>query len=141
MSTVKELEAQLAAAKKAEREQEEERSKARAVRLKALLDDPDSWEWNVEPGERTDFMSKEKYQGAHVTRRVKPELAAAWRAAEGVGVGEDYENWRGMFYRRTDENILTSVTGGWLVLKTPKLCSDAEWAEIISGNIPMKYRR
>jgi hypothetical protein len=44
-----------------------------------------------------------------------------------------------MFYHRTEEGILTNEGGGTHVLDTPRLCSDAEWAQILSGDVPAKF--
>lgn len=45
----------------------------------------------------------------------------------------------GMFYYRTYEKILTSMGGGYHLLRIPMLCSDEEWTEILAGRIPAKF--
>lgn len=138
---IKELEAQLAAAKEEEKKKNEERQKVLCAKWKAIIEDPDSYEWFVEAKTRTHFVTGEKMVGAEVARRVKPSIVEDWEKAGNGGVHEDQKQYRGMFYFRTDENILTHDGGGWYVLQDPKLCNDEEWAAIVSGNIPLKYRK
>jgi hypothetical protein len=53
----------------------------------------------------------------------------------------DWFNWQGMFYYRTSENILYHKGGGMRVLDDPRLCNDTEWAGLLAGLIPAKFRK
>ena len=141
MSKVEELKAQLAAAEAEVKAEREAQQKDREARWAAILRDPGSWEWRVTPCQRADFFTKEVVDGADIQRRVKPEIVAAWVAGGNGAPREEETTFRGMFYYRTDENILTQDGGGWHVLQTPKLCSDEEWNQILAGEIPSKFKR
>ena len=45
----------------------------------------------------------------------------------------------GMDYYLTEENIIHNTGGGTLLLDTPRLCSDEQWEQILSGNIPATF--
>jgi len=44
-------------------------------------------------------------------------------------------------YYRTHEGILDTHGGGYRVLETPCLCSDAQWAELKAGIVPISFIR
>jgi len=71
-----------------------------------------------------------------VQKRLRAEHVAL-----GKPWGADIELWRGMCYYRTDEGILTHISGGHMVLRDPMLCNADEWAAICRGDIPAKYKR
>jgi hypothetical protein len=94
-------------------------------------------EWRVKP-QKVFNVSGSGRDGVYVQKRVKEDLFRDY--AEKFGSSES-NDWEGMFYVRTDENILIADSGGTLVLKTPLICSDEDWATICSGNIPDRYIR
>ncbi len=94
------------------------------------------YEWSVKPDTYTSF-SNGTLNGARITRRVKAELYEPFIEQWGMMAVDN--KWEGMFYYRTDENILTAEGGGSWILKEPKLCSDEEWSSILEGNIPEKF--
>jgi hypothetical protein len=149
MATVTELRAALAKAEEAERKSNRAKEEAAYKSLKELLL-TDPWEYIITPWEYKQFMNPNPIKGATIERRLGPETIAEWEARTGFSFrdacnarmgGHDNTKWHGMFYYRTDENILTHDGGGTHVLRDPKLCSDEEWAQILSGNIPNKFKR
>lgn len=144
MNTVEELKAQLAIAEKEARKADELARKAQQEKWQELCKVSDNWEWLVVENEYTKFITQEKIKGASVNKRMKPEILKAWKAGGYSTFSSDMQEedrWFGMFYYRTDENILTHDGGGHSVLATPKLCNDAEWEQILSGDIPEKFKR
>jgi hypothetical protein len=139
--TIAELEMKLAAARDRERDADEAKRKEQSEAWKVITANPDSWEWKVTPDEYKDWDAV-KYIGAGVYRRVKPEIVAAWKQNGHAQFHYDSMdgNWHGMFYYRTDENILTNYGGGHCILKVPKLCSDPEWNELLSGKVISKFQ-
>lgn len=138
---IKELEARLKAAKEEEKRENEKRQKVLRAKWRVILDEPSSYEWLIEPKTRTHFVTGERLIGVDVSRRVKPSIVEDWEKAGNGSVDPDQKQYRGMFYFRTDENILTHDGGGFHVLQVPKLCNDEEWAAIASGNVPLKYKK
>ena len=134
MATREELEAQLKELDRAEREAREQKHKRAVIAYSAL-----PLEWKCTPVEWVDWATKKKYPGVRVQCR-KELVAYAGYIAE-FGDHSDRNEWKGMTYYRTEENILTSNSGGSCVLNEPKLCNDEEWAAILAGNIPEKYRK
>lgn len=149
--TISELEAELKAAQAAARVEEREREAVARARWKEIMDVPANVEWRVTATtsmrDRFGHMHDDVIAGARIERRVRPEVVAMWltEAAGEMGyvpwAATNDMNWAGMFYYRTDEGILTHEGGGTLVLNDPMLCSDDEWAKIMAGDIPQKYRR
>ncbi len=111
----------------------EERLKEAEASFNAL-----PWVWTVKPGEYHDWKDG-KVQGAHINRQKDHGRYAAHAARYGEHI--DQNRLQGMFYYRTLEGILTQTGGGYHLLKVPRLCSDDEWAEILSGRIPEKFLR
>jgi len=62
-----------------------------------------------------------------------------WGTAPQGRTPKGEREWVGMTYLRTDEGILNHESGGTYVLRTPMLCSDAEWVAICEGRIPLKF--
>jgi len=44
-----------------------------------------------------------------------------------------------MTYYRTREGILNSHGGGYYILETPCLCSDAQWEDLKAGIVPISF--
>lgn len=42
-------------------------------------------------------------------------------------------------YYRTREGILSTYGGGYLILETPCLCSDQQWADLKAGIVPASF--
>lgn len=144
--TIQELEQQLAAARvEADRENAAKRALA-VTAWNEITHNPENFDWAVKPASYKRWMwnagKDQDTHGVSIQRRLSPAIVEAFQAVHGnYGVNDDYTVWRGMFYFRTDENILTHDGGGTCVLRDPMLCSDAEWAEIVAGRIPAKYKR
>lgn len=136
---IKELQEEIKKLQAQEAEIAKERDDQRKEAWKAIQNQR---EWSVIPHSRMPFMyiqeGDKPLEGAIIQRRVKEELYAAFKAEWGKT--SDDNRWEGMFYYRTDEGILHHGGGGLYVLKTPKLCSDEEWAAIMAGNIPDKFK-
>jgi hypothetical protein len=145
MATASELRAQLKAAEDAEREADRAKRKSQDEAWGVLTTNPDNWEWRATPARRQPFLSNAPaLRGAVVEMRLKQDVLEAWAANGPATFSSDYEDkgrWFGMFYYRTDENILTHEGGGHLVLRDPKLCNDAEWADIRAGKPAAKFKR
>jgi hypothetical protein len=142
MATVEELREQLKEAEKLERERDAEQRKAQSARWNEIMRDKSSFEWAIKPMTYKTFGSGEVLEGARISRRVKPEILAKWKEKGNSTFSSDLQEenrWFGMFYYRTDENILHHDGGGHYILKTPKLCSDEEWRSILNGIIPEKF--
>lgn len=150
MKSANELRAELAAAETAERDALRAREKAANESFQEFMSSH-PWEYTSTPQEYKRFLgSKEPgVQGTRIMRRLDPAKLAEWEATTGHTFtdacnarrgGHDNNKWHGMFYYRTDENILTHDGGGTYVLRDPKLCSDEEWALILTGNIPAKFK-
>lgn len=143
MATVRELEEMLEQARLEEEVRDSERRQEQSRLWAAMYADPDSWEWESFPQRRKAFFRRElDLDETRVVRKLKASRLEQWKLG---GPGMFSSNWedgkaRGMFYYRTDEGILTGSGGGYHVLDIPRLCSDAEWAEILAGRIPMKFR-
>jgi hypothetical protein len=141
--TAAELRAELAKAERVEREVAEQNRRELLASWKAVTDQRDSWEWLMTPTTDTDLMTREKRDGLRISCRVKPEVVGEWmKAHDHKTTPNDRDSWwQGMFYYRTSENILTHGGGGTHVLNSePKLCSDEQWAELVAGRIPDKFR-
>jgi len=121
---VERLQKQLKAAEALER-------RTREQEWKALVSNPKNWEWRVTP--KVDSWTK--VAGLRVEKRIKPAILANWHGSLG-----DEAKWRGMFYFRTREDLLTHLGGGWRILKTPCHVTDEEWKMLESGNIPEDFK-
>lgn len=131
------LRAQLAAAEAEEREAQQLRTRQRDEDWKAL-----PWEWKVRAKRVAAWFGEAAIEDAVVVqKRRAPAAVEAHQQKYLTDHEPDDVNWQGMTYYRTDEGILTSHGGGHMVLRTPMLCSDTEWAELKAGNIPAKYLR
>lgn len=143
MATVRELQQQLDEAKKLERAEDDKRRKAQSERWHEIMSNKNNFEWKVEPSvQYRHFIQPEKVSGLRVSKRVKPEIIAEWAKGGFSLFSSDFQEpgrWFGMFYFRTEENILTHDGGGSRVLKDPKLCSDEQWESIKNGIIPDKF--
>jgi hypothetical protein len=142
MSKAEELREELTRLESEERNADEQRRASQSATWKVIFDNKDNWEWQVH---ETDYhmFDRETVKGVRVARRIKPALIEEWAKGGVARFSSGYEEkdrWFRMFYYRTDENILTSDGGGHCVLNVPKLCSDTEWEQIVSGIIPEKYR-
>ena len=139
---VEELRAALIEAEAVVKQEDEARRKLQQARWAEIIRFPGSWEWSVAPTTYRDFGG-EIFIGARIMRRIKPEILGEWKQGGTATFHSDDMDgqWLGMFYHRTDENILTHIGGGHLILRDPKLCSDSEWSQILAGMIPMKFLR
>ncbi len=144
MKTSTQLALELAEAKAREEQEDRESRKAQSEAWQVLRDNPDNWEWECKVIREQVWPKDEWFDGVRVSRRMKPEVLAEWRKGGFPTFSDDYQRpdqWFGMVYKRTAENILTHTGGGHLVLNDPMLCNDDEWAAILAGNIPLKYRK
>lgn len=146
MKTIEELKLELAELERIEREASEQQAKDRQASWLAITNDRNSWEWLIKPGTSLrgwGIGNTNEVSGIRINCRVKPDVVGQWMKSNGNrNLPNDRDaNWQGMFYYRTDENILTYEGGGTHVLTSvPKLCTDEEWAQLIVGNIPEKFR-
>ena len=144
MKTRAELQDALRALDEAEKAESKAKDKVRLNAWNAMVKHPDSSEWSVVERPWTPFMAPEgtaPIPSVLVQKRLKPERAAKFVEVFGPIVDEQLVQWRGMRYHRTSENILTHDSGGWCILNDPMLCSDQEWAQIVEGDIPAKYKK
>ena len=145
MKTRAELQDALRALDEAEKAANAVKNKERSEAWQVMMKDPDSHEWSTVIKMYTpwgdDGKNLPEREGLIVQKRVRPDVAHAFRLKHGDLVDEKMVQWRGMRYHRTDENILTHDSGGWCVLNDPMLCSDQEWAQMVAGTIPTKYMR
>jgi hypothetical protein len=143
MDRIQELEMEIIKLKREEQELDREERRKQSEAWTKIINDSDSWEWQTK--EITyNPMGKVDLKGLRIEHRVKPSLITEWKKNGFATFSSNYqteERWFGMFYYRTDENILTHEGGGNCVLDDPKLCSDEEWKEMKDGRIPSKFIR
>lgn len=133
----------LAALALAEKEEEAaEKAAAQTEEWRRLAANPAAWEWKSCP-RKYDRWGQGIIDGVRVAVRMKPTPHKAWAENGPATFSTSFQDgsWQGMFYHRTDEGILAREGCGTLVLKEPKLCSDEEWAAILAGDIPDKFKR
>jgi hypothetical protein len=137
MSRKDELLAEIEKIEAEEKKQKEDLAKKKAEEWGKIKS---QYEWKVTVGEqKASYWQKDPLKGVLIARKIKSNLYEQFIKEWG---GANLNLWDSMFYYRTDENILTySGSGGVLILNTPKLCSDEEWEQIVSGNIPEKFKR
>ncbi len=146
MRTIEELKLELDTALRLQRDADDQRAKNRQASWKAVTDSRHNWEWSVKPSTSLrgwGIGDKNEVSGLRINCRVLPEIVGKWMQDNNcVSLPNDRDSfWQGMFYYRTDENILTHEGGGTHVLTSvPKLCTDEEWAELCEGKIPNKFR-
>lgn len=130
MSTIRE---QIAELERLEREQDREQRAKQSKAWEELANEPSNWEWRC-------TLSEDKIR-CRVEKRIKPDVLAAWKVNGHSTFSSDFQrgDWLGMYYTRTEENILTKEGGGYCVLRDPMLCSDKEWQALCVGDIPAKY--
>jgi hypothetical protein len=141
MKTVAQLQQELKEAQDRERKASLDQEIAQDKAWSEITANPDNYEWKSYP-QASRAWGVGRVSGTQVECRIVPSVLKAWMVNGRSMHSSDWQSpnrWFGMFYYRTDEGILTSNSGGWCVLKVPKLCSDAEWAEILKGNIPAKF--
>jgi hypothetical protein len=144
MPTANELREMLKKAEEDEQAEDRNKREAQTKAWKVITSNPDNWEWSITPETYSSyFQDSNKLVGLRISKRVNPEVVKEWEKGGFPTFSNDYHKpsiWHGMFYHRTDENILTNEGGGHCILKVPKLCSDKEWKEIEKGNIPDKFK-
>jgi len=131
MKSAEDIKKEITKLKKELKEMEEKERRRKEAEWKELIKNPKNWEWRTY--EATHSWSGTK--GLRVEKRIKPRLIRKYPDYQ------EYKQWRGMLYYRTDEGILARVGGGIQVLRDPKLCSDEEWEQMEKGNIPEKFMR
>jgi hypothetical protein len=146
MVKYKELNRQMKEIEEHAKKEDDEARKVQQERWGKIASNPDNYEWQVKTGEeRADWDDRNKVMtGVIVSRRVKQDILKEYNKCGYPTFSNDMQTedkWFGCFYYRTAENILTHYGGGYLVLNDPMLCSDEEWAQILSNNIPLKYRK
>lgn len=142
VDSIEELRAKIAESQKQIQQLEDEKREEQSAAWDEITKNPSNWEWHIEPKIRKEFFTTEIMNGAQISKRIKPEVVKEWESKGPSTFSSDFQRinqWHGMFYYRTDENIITEDGGGHVLLKTPKLCSDEEWAAILAGNIPAKF--
>jgi hypothetical protein len=95
-----------------------------------------NYDYRVSKYARRIWLEKELTEGCYVERRIKPSIVKSL----GLETLPENKQWNGMFYYRTEENILMYSGGGWHTLKAPKLCNDEEWEGLQKGDIPEKFK-
>lgn len=141
--TVEELREEIRVAEEALREEDRISRKAQSAAWEKMAGDPSSWEYMVTPSTYRCWSKDPERTGLRVQMRVKPELLKEFKEGGLSTFSSDYMEegrWFGMFYYRTEEQILYHDGGGHCALKDVKLCSDEEWERISKGDIPEKFR-
>lgn len=135
---IKDLKLQLEAAEKEMKVAHEKEQKVQTELWENIISDPESYDWHIKPAKSHDYRSNVTLHGVNIRRKIKDVIFHSWKNNGHPSLYPSNES-LGMFYYRTNENILTFCGGGVLVLNTPMLCSDEEWKNILEGNIPRKY--
>lgn len=126
------------------RDEDNTKRAAQTLAWAAIAADKSNWEWLIIPTEYPDWNNAQtKISGVMVKSRVRPDVLAKWKEGGHATLSNDWMDgkWLGMFYYRTEENILHHMSGGYLILKDVQLCSDEQWESILQGNIPAKFIR
>ena len=138
-ATIEKLQAQPAEAKKAKEAADRANREAQQVAWQAIMDNP----WNHEYTSQLGHSSCEEGELVWIAKRINPEAVAAFNAKGASIFHSDYMEegrWLGMNHRRTEEGILYHVGGGRVILPVPMLCSDAEYASLLAGVVPNKFK-
>ena len=145
MTEIEILKAKLQEAENNARKAFEARSREVHEIYKAWLN-TDVWEWSVTPV-KTRYFEKDLtlVDTVRVIRRIRSDAVEAFareqlKDTHPSPIG-DLARWHGMDYSLTDDGIIHGFGGGYLVLVTPKVCSQEEWDEIKQGVIPEKFKR
>lgn len=138
---IAQLEAELAQLKEQEQRAVREYRTAMAEAWNEFIKS-DPWTYASETTTYSDFFSKDKFLAVRVTRWITPALLDEFMSGwPNMVADEGSVRPHGMTYYRTDEGILMHGGGGTHILKSPKLCSDIEWSEFLSGRVPDKFKR
>ena len=141
------LQQQIAELEKQQNDLDRKSREAQSEAWKVIHGNKDNYEWRVEVKEDLDWCNgeiKKITHGVKVEQRIKPEVLAEWKKGGFSTFSSDLQKedrWFGMFYYRTDENILYHKGGGYSILNDVKLCNDEEWALIVANKIPSKFIR
>jgi len=146
--SVADLTALLEDAKKNERllEEQKRREKA-ALRKKFLATHPYIYAVSACQGgpTRLDWgIMIETQDTVYVSQKINMDKYYAFtrnRSTHDIIPIDELEKSVGIQYYLTKDGIIHHSGGGTLVLKTPQLCSDAEWEWLKAGNIPVKFLR
>ena len=114
------------------------RDKIKSSIIDNIEKEKENWEYRAFP-KKEEIWEKGLIEGLRVETRLKP---AVIKKLKEVGIQLAAEYWQGMFYYRTDENIICQGDGGGeLILIIQKICSDEEWDRIAKGDIPERLLR
>ena len=151
MPSIQELEAQLEEAKKAERAAERAHN-TRINELRKRFRETQPYIYTVSTDDPNPFMFGHNYidvdieETVYISRKIDPVKYDNFRRnlafeERNFLTQDDLEENAGMRYYITFDGIIHHTGGGTVILKTPQLCSNAEWAWLKAGNIPVKFLR
>lgn len=137
---IKQLQDEIKGLEEQARKEREDKRKQDEKDWRELIKNKAVWEYSVKAEVRRPFMCEDEpiKNGVRVHRRVLPSIIETFAQTHPEYRPDErfYVNWNGMFYYRTDENILYHEGGGTYVLNDVTICSDAEWEQILDGMIP-----
>jgi len=148
MPSIQELETQLEEAKKAERAAERQHNK-RINELRKRFRETQPYIYTVTPETKATlrpWIDVDVDETVYISRKIDPVKYDAYRRnlafeEQNFLTQTDLEENVGMRYYITKDGIIHHTGGGTIILKTPQLCSNAEWAWLKAGDIPVKFLR
>ena len=146
MQTISELEILLKAAKKNERLIEQEEQKKRNELYKKFFD-TQPYIIEVTPSKElfvSDWIQVQVKKILYIARKIDLNVYNTFTRNfasnnQDILSSKELTKTAGMHYYLTTDGIIHNVGGGTLILKTPQLCSQSEWEQIKSNNIPAKF--
>lgn len=146
MQTISELEILLKAAKKNERLiEQEEQKKRNELRKKFFNTRP----YILKVTTRgilsvSNWIQVQVQEMIYISRKINLNTYNAFihnlvLSDQNILSPEELTKAAGMQYYLTTDGIIHNTGGGTLILKTPQLCSQSEWEQIKSNNIPTKF--
>lgn len=146
MSRAEELRKELAEIEKAEKLAHELREKACIKAANEFTHNQANYEYQTKAVAHWPWhMQRSDYgriiPGVNIQKRLKPELVEAFLAQwPGCSICPDStQQWRGMTYIRTRENVLYHTGRGTYVINQPVICSNKQWADLVNGIIPKEW--
>jgi hypothetical protein len=136
MKKIEELREELRRLEALEEESRQLKSIERNKRWNEAVRDSSNYTYRVAKHTRRLWCEEEPTEGCFIERKMKPSIVKKLDLKDILRS----EEWAGLFYYRTEENILMYSGGGTHVLKVPRLCNDEEWEKMQQGDIPEKFK-
>lgn len=110
--------------------------------VRHIMKNQSAWIWRAQRDRTGKITTSVATDAAcyRVEKKFNPDLMADLpRGIFNRLVEAGASDWKGNWFHRTDEGILTSNEGSLVVLRVPTLCTIDEWERITEGDIPKKF--